>query len=355
MKKIFISYRRAESLYVAGSLSRELRRRFGDAQVFRDRENLGGGVSWKRQVLEEISKDSALLVLISPDWSSATDHQGRRRLDLPDDPIRLEIADGLKDGAFVVPILTEDAVMPAALELPEDIRELADLHALQLRDAEWQHDVERISMLLLGHGFRLGGRKPGKGALTTSWVIGVFVALGLPSLNTMDRDGGWGLAFISALGLVFGLWSWRGQRWVISKAHWSQVGAVALSTVLGLIYTVVGLTGPPAPPASPTPEQPPMMNWNKALMLEGDDVGIESKFTCPPGGVPGRVWGTDVYASGSSLCSAAVHAGLLKASNGGVVRVRTLGPQSPFNGSLRNGVESSSTPSTQRAFEVLKP
>jgi hypothetical protein len=81
MKKIFVSYRRAESLYAAGSLSRELRQRFGEDQVFRDRENLGGGVSWKRQVLEGISNDSALLVLIGKNWAAVTDHEGRRRLD----------------------------------------------------------------------------------------------------------------------------------------------------------------------------------------------------------------------------------------------------------------------------------
>ena len=35
MHKIFICYRRAEAEYAAGALSRELRRYFGDEQVFR--------------------------------------------------------------------------------------------------------------------------------------------------------------------------------------------------------------------------------------------------------------------------------------------------------------------------------
>ncbi|MBA2689551.1 MAG: hypothetical protein H0U63_01960 [Burkholderiales bacterium] len=63
MRKIFISYRRAEAEYAAGALGRELRHYFGDGQVFRDKEDIGGGVSWRKQVLAEIDADSALLVL----------------------------------------------------------------------------------------------------------------------------------------------------------------------------------------------------------------------------------------------------------------------------------------------------
>ena len=64
MRKIFITYRRMEAEYAAGALGRELRRHFGDEQIFRDKEDIAGGVSWKQQLLHEIDKDSALLVLI---------------------------------------------------------------------------------------------------------------------------------------------------------------------------------------------------------------------------------------------------------------------------------------------------
>ncbi|MGH8727107.1 MAG: TIR domain-containing protein, partial [Burkholderiales bacterium] len=95
MKKIFVSYRREPDQYVAGNLSRELRRQFGESQVFRDKESIEGGVSWKQHVLNEVDRDSVLLVLIGKDWSNARDTGGNRRLDKPDDPIRLEIADAM--------------------------------------------------------------------------------------------------------------------------------------------------------------------------------------------------------------------------------------------------------------------
>jgi len=64
-----------------------------------------------------------------------------------------------------------------------------------------------------------------------------------------------------------------------------------------------------------------------------------------PGGLPGMVvqgfvWGTDRYTLDSTLALAAVHAGVLKPGQTGVVRVKTLGPQAAFQGSTRNGVTS---------------
>ena len=118
MRRIFVSYRRADSEYAAGALGRELRRFFGDEHVFRDKEDITGGVSWRQHVLQAIEGDSALLVLISKNWTHTTDSRGRRRLDDSTDPVRLEIADAIREGAAVIPILLEGAEMPGEAELP---------------------------------------------------------------------------------------------------------------------------------------------------------------------------------------------------------------------------------------------
>jgi hypothetical protein len=154
MRKIFINYRRAEAEYAAGALGRELRRHFGDDRIFRDKEDIGGGASWKRRVLDEINGESALLILIGRDWATVTDAQGRRRLDNPDDPLRMEIADGLKDGAAILPILLENAEMPADAELPEDLRSITEHNALKLRDSDWQYDLTNICRTLETAGFQ---------------------------------------------------------------------------------------------------------------------------------------------------------------------------------------------------------
>src|SRR5262245_34280497 len=157
MRKVFISYRRTDAEYAAGALGRELRRHFGEEQIFRDKEDVGGGVAWKQLVVQEIAQDSALLVLIGREWANVKDHQGRRRLDNADDPLRLEIADGLKDGATILPVLLEDAQMPGTEELPPELCALADLNALKLRDGDWQYDLDHIIRTLEKAGFsRIG-------------------------------------------------------------------------------------------------------------------------------------------------------------------------------------------------------
>jgi len=54
----------------------------------------------------------------------------------------------------------------------------------------------------------------------------------------------------------------------------------------------------------------------------------------------GYVWGTDVYTLDSTVCMAAMHAGLLQPGQSKVVGVTILGPQNTFSGSRRNNITS---------------
>ncbi|RPJ54794.1 MAG: hypothetical protein EHM23_28145 [Acidobacteria bacterium] len=67
------------------------------------------------------------------------------------------------------------------------------------------------------------------------------------------------------------------------------------------------------------------------------------RFTlaCPGGGsISNRLWGTDIYTDDSSICTAAVHAGLISASRGGTVTIEIRPGSSSYQGSARNGVSS---------------
>lgn len=59
------------------------------------------------------------------------------------------------------------------------------------------------------------------------------------------------------------------------------------------------------------------------------------------GGNSGSVYGTDVYTSDSSLATAAVHAGVLKIGQIGIVKVTTIPSHQGFVSSVRNGITSS--------------
>ena len=72
------------------------------------------------------------------------------------------------------------------------------------------------------------------------------------------------------------------------------------------------------------------------------------------GSVSGSVWGTDVYTTDSSLAAVAVHAGVLKPGQSGVVRVTILAPPAVFVGSTRNGVTSAAYPGFPGAYKVSR-
>jgi hypothetical protein len=82
-------------------------------------------------------------------------------------------------------------------------------------------------------------------------------------------------------------------------------------------------------------------------------VGARFAYTCPAGGTAGSVWGTDVYTDDSSVCTAAVHAGLITRAGGGSVTIEMRGPQTSFTGSVRNGVTSSDYGGWPGSYVVL--
>ena len=65
-------------------------------------------------------------------------------------------------------------------------------------------------------------------------------------------------------------------------------------------------------------------------------------YACPAKGTPGGVWGTGTYTSDSSVCTAAVHSGLISVAAGGTVTVEIKPGQSSYKGSTANGVKSNS-------------
>ena len=109
---IFVSYRRQESSHLAGRLYDRLADRFGEGQVFIDVDAIEPGVDFAEEICRAVAACKVLLAIIGPTWLTATDERGRRRLDDPDDIVRLEIEAALARGVRVIPILVEGAVMP---------------------------------------------------------------------------------------------------------------------------------------------------------------------------------------------------------------------------------------------------
>ncbi|XP_026701285.1 vitrin isoform X3 [Athene cunicularia] len=85
----------------------------------------------------------------------------------------------------------------------------------------------------------------------------------------------------------------------------------------------------------------------------GKIINPEFIAKCPPGcqDVKYRVYGTDIYASFSSVCNAAIHSGIID-NAGGKILVQKVAGHSGYRGSFSNGVRSLSLPRWRESFLV---
>jgi TIR domain len=142
---IFISYRRQETRHLAGRLYDRLADDFGDGQVFIDVDTIDPGVDFAEEIFRAVGACRVLLAVIGPSWLTASDERGRRRLDDPEDIVRLEIEAALARSVRVIPILVDAAVMPARQDLPESLAGLARRHALPVRHESFRSDVRSLT------------------------------------------------------------------------------------------------------------------------------------------------------------------------------------------------------------------
>jgi len=150
MGGIFISYRRQDSQGFAGRLGEGLAERFGDAKVFRDVE-IRPGDDYTVALREAVAACDVLLAVISRGWLHARNLAGARRLNQPDDWVRIEIETALDRGVRVIPVLVGGAEMPPADLLPTSLAPLASRQAFVLadrRDGQWVEDMDRLGALL---------------------------------------------------------------------------------------------------------------------------------------------------------------------------------------------------------------
>ncbi len=143
MPGVFISYRREDSPGHAGRIYDRLRGRFGPDVVFMDVTAIEAGVDFVDVLHKAVGSCDALLAVIGPQWVSAT-HNGKRRLDDPRDFVRLEIAGALERKVRVLPVLVEGASVPSTEDLPADLQPLTRRQAIELRDARWDDDIDRL-------------------------------------------------------------------------------------------------------------------------------------------------------------------------------------------------------------------
>jgi SIR2-like protein/TIR domain-containing protein len=206
--RVFISYRRSDAPSASRQLAEALKLRFGDEEVFLDTRDVAAGTEWRADAVRHVQESDVVLAVIGPHWVAVAEERVQRsKLDsTAEDVVRLEVETAFAHGRIVIPVLVDDAEMPARETLPRPFRPLADVQAQMLRHASWERDVEALAEALahVAERFRplrrspeLPVAAPSPAGRTDVERIASYLAEGsvvtvlASGANAVDRDGPW--------------------------------------------------------------------------------------------------------------------------------------------------------------------
>jgi hypothetical protein len=155
MAGIFINYRVVDASSTAGFLYQTLVERFGANRVFRDCDTMEPGDDYPKVMRQALREADVLVVVIGPQWLTVRDDEGRRLIDRERDWVRWEIAEALRLGKAILPVVLANipsphkgvppsATMPTKEQLPDDIRGLATKQYAELDQRRLSEDIKRL-------------------------------------------------------------------------------------------------------------------------------------------------------------------------------------------------------------------
>ncbi|MBY0274359.1 TIR domain-containing protein [Candidatus Binatia bacterium] len=143
--KVFISYRREDTSFVAAAVREKLIQHFRPENVFMDVDAIPAGRNFREHLQRAVGECHVVLAFIGATWIDARDDAGGRRLDHENDWVRLELEAALKRDIPVIPVLVGEARMPTVNDLPASLSDLAYRQALSLRQGrDYAPDLERL-------------------------------------------------------------------------------------------------------------------------------------------------------------------------------------------------------------------
>ena len=145
-RQIFISYRRDDEPGMATALYFQLEQKFTGERIFMDVEgDIRPGKDFVRIINQQVAECDVMLVMVGRGWLSAASDEGERRLDNPEDFIRLEIESAIQLDKLVIPVLINKTDMPRASELPTTLKPFARFQAVRLTQERVRADMSGIA------------------------------------------------------------------------------------------------------------------------------------------------------------------------------------------------------------------
>lgn len=173
MGKIFVNYRRDDSAPYALNVAQYLERTFGSRNVFIDIDRMRAGQKFPQVLEERLGQCDVMVTVIGPNWLEVRADDGSRRLDDPEDWVRMEIERALERGVVVIPTTVGGASLPSKRELPEPLQPLVDHHAVNVT-----RDGFRGEMMALTQDIR-SIRTNGSGGVSWRLTAALLFALAI--------------------------------------------------------------------------------------------------------------------------------------------------------------------------------
>jgi hypothetical protein len=132
MKRIFIGYRREDTKAWVHKVGPQLATLFPRDRVFFDL-TIPPGANFRTALDSQLARCDVALIVIGPRWLGS-DNPHNRRIDAPNDFVRIEVERLIDRHVPILPVLVDGAQMPTETELPQSIAALADLQAVTIPD-----------------------------------------------------------------------------------------------------------------------------------------------------------------------------------------------------------------------------
>lgn len=142
--RLFINYRRDDSLATAGRLYDRLSTVFGKENVFMDVDRIPIGDDFFQHITAQIAQCHVMIVVIGDKWVDLRDSNGLRRINDPSDVVALEIGTALARRIPILPVLVDEIKMPSPSELPANLKALLFRNAINIRNTNFKSDYFKL-------------------------------------------------------------------------------------------------------------------------------------------------------------------------------------------------------------------
>ena len=143
--RIFLNYRRQQSEWPTLRLRDRLIEAFGTDRIFTDVDSIEPGQHFTKALEAAVASCRVLLAVIGRDWVNARDEAGQRRLENPNDWVRIEIETALRNPkVLVIPVLLDGATMPPIDQLPGELAQLGRRQAVEITTDRFANQLETL-------------------------------------------------------------------------------------------------------------------------------------------------------------------------------------------------------------------